>query len=159
MGPVSYKMSEEDPFLGREIHQQRQFSEHTMQIIDEEVARILHDAADRASKILRDNKDKLDKDGPIKLQRERVSGGEDEEKSRSEKAADILIEHGDAIQEAVFFSVANLLNLKVDLLFFDGEDSGESRSRRLPSCPRRPRSRTRSLPAWWDGSARRRSCR
>ena len=35
------------------------------------------------------------------------------------RAMDFLIEHGDAIQEAVFFSVANLLNLEVDLLFFD----------------------------------------
>ncbi len=48
LGPVSYKMSDEDPFLGREIHQQRQFSEHTLQIIDDEVARILHEASDRA---------------------------------------------------------------------------------------------------------------
>jgi transposase len=35
------------------------------------------------------------------------------------RAMDFLIEHGDAIQESVFFSVANLLNLEVDLLFFD----------------------------------------
>jgi hypothetical protein len=35
------------------------------------------------------------------------------------RAMDFLIEHGDAIQKAVFFSVANLLNLEVDLLFFD----------------------------------------
>ncbi len=35
------------------------------------------------------------------------------------RAMDFLIEHGEAIQEAVFFSVANLLNLEVDLLFFD----------------------------------------
>ena len=41
LGPVSYKLSDEDPFLGREIHQQRQFSEHTLQIIDDEVARDL----------------------------------------------------------------------------------------------------------------------
>ena len=47
LGPVSYKLSDDDPFLGREMHAQRQFSEHTMQIVDEEVARILHDAADR----------------------------------------------------------------------------------------------------------------
>ena len=35
------------------------------------------------------------------------------------RTMDFLIEHGDAIQEAVFFSVANLLNLKMGLLFFD----------------------------------------
>jgi len=45
LGPVSYKLSDDDPFLGREIHQQRQFSEHTMEVIDEEVAKILHAAS------------------------------------------------------------------------------------------------------------------
>jgi cell division protease FtsH len=61
LGPVSYKLSDEDPFLGREIHQQRHISEHTMQVIDEEVAKILHEASDRAESILRDNRNKLDK--------------------------------------------------------------------------------------------------
>lgn len=35
------------------------------------------------------------------------------------RAMDFLIENGDGIQEAVFFSTANLLNLEVDLLYFD----------------------------------------
>jgi cell division protease FtsH len=60
LGPVSYKLSDEDPFLGREMHQQRHFSEHTLQIIDDEVARILHEAADRALTILTEHRDKLD---------------------------------------------------------------------------------------------------
>ena len=60
LGPVSYKLSDDDPFLGREIHQQRQFSEHTMELIDAEVARILHAASDRAVNILTENRDKLD---------------------------------------------------------------------------------------------------
>jgi len=32
---------------------------------------------------------------------------------------DVLIEAGDALQEEIFFSVAHLLNLEVDVLFFD----------------------------------------
>lgn len=60
LGPVSYKLSEEDPFLGREIHQQRQFSEHTMEVIDEEVAKILHAAADQALTMLTDRRDQLE---------------------------------------------------------------------------------------------------
>src|SRR5581483_9184556 len=32
LGPVSYRTSEEHPFLGREIYEQREFSEHTAQI-------------------------------------------------------------------------------------------------------------------------------
>ena len=61
LGPVNYKISDEDPFLGREMHQLREFSEHTMQVIDEEVAKILHAAADRAYQLLTDHRDKLDK--------------------------------------------------------------------------------------------------
>ena len=61
LGPVTYKTSEEHPFLGREMHHQREFSEHTLQLIDEEVAKILHAAADRSFEILAKNRDKLDK--------------------------------------------------------------------------------------------------
>jgi cell division protease FtsH len=52
LGPVSYKLSDEDPFLGREMHQQRQFSEHTMELIDNEVGRIIREQADRAFQLL-----------------------------------------------------------------------------------------------------------
>jgi cell division protease FtsH len=54
LGPVSFKTSEEDPFLGREIHQNRQFSEHTMEVIDDEVTRILQDAAQKSLNMLGD---------------------------------------------------------------------------------------------------------
>jgi cell division protease FtsH len=61
LGPIAYRTSEEHPFLGKEMHEQREFSEHTAQLIDEEVASILRAAADRASTILKENRDKLDK--------------------------------------------------------------------------------------------------
>lgn len=35
------------------------------------------------------------------------------------RAMDFLVDHDEAIQEAVFFSVASLLNLEVDVIFFD----------------------------------------
>ena len=59
LGPVSYKMTDEDPFLGREIHQNRQFSEHTMVAIDAEVAKILQDASENALQLLRNKRDDL----------------------------------------------------------------------------------------------------
>jgi len=55
------------------------------------------------------------------------------------RAMDFLVEHAGAIQRAVFFSTATLLNLEVDLLFFDttstyveleDEDEGEDGLRR-----------------------------
>lgn len=61
LGPVAYRMSEEHPFLGKEYTEHRDFSEHTAQVIDEEVARILHSASDRAAEILKEHQDRLDK--------------------------------------------------------------------------------------------------
>ncbi|EMI19203.1 cell division protein FtsH [Rhodopirellula maiorica SM1] len=60
VGPVSYKTSDEDPFLGREIHQSRQFSEHTQELIDEEVARILLEADQKAEQLLRERRSELE---------------------------------------------------------------------------------------------------
>ncbi|HEX4147043.1 MAG TPA: ATP-dependent zinc metalloprotease FtsH [Pirellulales bacterium] len=61
LGPVAYRTSEEHPFLGKEFHEQREFSEHTARLIDEEVAGILHAAAARATELLSENRDKLEK--------------------------------------------------------------------------------------------------
>ncbi|MBX7168826.1 MAG: ATP-dependent zinc metalloprotease FtsH [Pirellulales bacterium] len=61
LGPVAYRTAEEHPFLGREIAEQREFSEHTAQVIDEEVARLLHSAADRARSLLAQHRDKLER--------------------------------------------------------------------------------------------------
>ena len=49
IGPVAHHSGHDDPFLGREIVQEtRHYSEHTAQIIDEEVKRTLTEAADLA---------------------------------------------------------------------------------------------------------------
>ena len=73
LGPVSYKTSEEDPFLGREMHQTRQFSEHTQELIDNEVARILHEASDRAIELLREKTSQLELITQELLEREELS--------------------------------------------------------------------------------------
>jgi len=76
VGPVSYKLSDDDPFLGREIHQQRQFSEHTMELIDEEVGRILREQSDRASDLLGRQRDKLAELAERLLQKEELDDSE-----------------------------------------------------------------------------------
>ena len=40
LGPMSFRVGEEHVFLGKEIQEQRDFSEGTATIIDEEVQRI-----------------------------------------------------------------------------------------------------------------------
>lgn len=60
LGPVAFQQSGDNPFLGREIVQEhRHYSEHTAQVIDEEVAKILHNAADRAKRCLTEYHDQL----------------------------------------------------------------------------------------------------
>ena len=60
IGPVAFRHSEEHPFLGKEIAEQREFSEETARVIDQEVQRFLTSAADEASKILAEHRDELD---------------------------------------------------------------------------------------------------
>ncbi|MFO0952727.1 MAG: ATP-dependent zinc metalloprotease FtsH [Isosphaeraceae bacterium] len=57
VGPVFFRASEEHPFLGREMSELRDHSEHTAQIIDEEVARILREADERAYRLLEEHRD------------------------------------------------------------------------------------------------------
>ena len=60
LGPMSFRVGEEHVFLGKEIQEQRDFSEHTAQVIDEEVSRILRSASDRALEMLTEHREQLD---------------------------------------------------------------------------------------------------
>lgn len=60
LGPVSYKLSDSDPFLGREIHQQRLFSEKTQEIIDGEIGETLRHADHLALELLQKHRNSLE---------------------------------------------------------------------------------------------------
>jgi cell division protease FtsH len=60
LGPVAFRDSEDHPFLGREITEPRRFSEHTAQVIDEEVSRILRSSYEQAVEMLTENRNKLE---------------------------------------------------------------------------------------------------
>jgi cell division protease FtsH len=60
IGPVAFRDSEEHPFLGKEMHESRDYSEETARIIDQEVQRFLSMADQRAVQVLTENRDKLD---------------------------------------------------------------------------------------------------
>lgn len=60
MGPMIYGQKEEMVFLGREISEQRDYSEKVAEKIDEEVSRLVQAAYDRARDILTQHRDKLD---------------------------------------------------------------------------------------------------
>ena len=60
LGPVAFRTGDTHPFLGKEMTEPREFSEHTAQVIDEEIVRMLRAASDRAENLLTEHRDKLD---------------------------------------------------------------------------------------------------
>jgi cell division protease FtsH len=61
LGPLAYGKKDEAVFLGREIGHQRDYSEETAHLIDEEVKRIITTELDRARAIITENRDSLDR--------------------------------------------------------------------------------------------------
>ena len=59
LGPVAFRRGEEHIFLGREMAQQRDFSEHTAEVIDEEVCALVGRLEQNALKMLKESVDKL----------------------------------------------------------------------------------------------------
>ena len=76
IGPVAFTQVEEHPFLGKEIHEHRQFSEETARIIDQEVQNFLIRAADRALHTLTERREDLDRVAQALLEQEML--GKDE---------------------------------------------------------------------------------
>ena len=60
LGAVTFQQGEPHPFLGRELTQAKDFSEHTAQLIDEEIQKIVGDMEQKAEKTLTDNRHKLE---------------------------------------------------------------------------------------------------
>ena len=56
LGPLSFSRGEEHPFLGRKLATEKQFSEKTAWIIDQEIEKLIGVAADCAEQILNDNR-------------------------------------------------------------------------------------------------------
>ncbi len=60
LGPMVYGQKEELIFLGREISEQRDYSEAVAEQIDQEVRRLVNDAYNRSRQVLLEYRDKLD---------------------------------------------------------------------------------------------------
>ncbi|MCM8762077.1 MAG: ATP-dependent zinc metalloprotease FtsH [Candidatus Omnitrophica bacterium] len=84
LGPVSYHHNEA-VFLGRDIVRQREYSEDTSRDIDNEIRRILEEAENRATEILKNQRDKLEKLAEALLQKETLNSDEIDEILELEK--------------------------------------------------------------------------
>ncbi len=72
LGPVAFRQGEEHVFLGKEIHESRDFSDGTAQLIDEEVQRILVDAEERAKNLIIKYREQLESLTQALLEREEL---------------------------------------------------------------------------------------
>ncbi len=79
LGAIAYGSGEEEVFLGRDFTKERNYSEETSGIIDEEVKRIIDTGYERAVKLLTDNMDKLTAVANVLLEKEKIDGEEFEE--------------------------------------------------------------------------------
>jgi cell division protease FtsH len=60
LGAVTFRQGEEHIFLGREMAEQKDFSEHTARLIDEEIQNLMQSMEQKAQRILEQHRDKLD---------------------------------------------------------------------------------------------------
>ncbi|MEA3348789.1 MAG: cell division protein FtsH, partial [Pseudomonadota bacterium] len=60
LGPVAFHRGEEHIFLGREMAQQRDFSEHTAQIIDDEICNLVKGIEKEVTKLLEEHRRQLE---------------------------------------------------------------------------------------------------
>jgi cell division protease FtsH len=60
LGPLRYSDNEEEVFLGHQMGQRKNVSEHTAQMIDEEIHRIIAEAEETSRKVLTEHRDELD---------------------------------------------------------------------------------------------------
>jgi cell division protease FtsH len=92
LGPVMLKRPGDEPFLGMDLHHQREYSEDTARLVDIEVKSLLTNAYRRAEAILKANMETLHKMAAALLERETLDTTELEQ---------ILIETGAALPAGV----------------------------------------------------------
>ncbi len=76
LGPVAYGQKDELVFLGREIGEQRDYSDDTARLIDEEVRRIVEEAYQQARRFLEEHRDVLDQIAQRLMEVETLEGKE-----------------------------------------------------------------------------------
>jgi len=76
MGPLSYGSKEEQVFLGKDFSNQKNFSDQTAKLIDQEVKTLVMGGYNRATELLKTNRDVLENLSQALLERETLSGDE-----------------------------------------------------------------------------------
>jgi cell division protease FtsH len=89
LGPMTTGVRGESPWLARELGDPKPLSEHLAAKVDEQVKKIIDAGFERAKKILKQNKEKLDLVASVLIKRETLEGDEFEE----------LVERGEKLHQ------------------------------------------------------------
>ena len=76
IGLMAIGQADQEVFLGRELVQRREISEHTAQQVDQEIKRVLDEAEERARSIVTEHKDLLERIAQALLDRETLDSTE-----------------------------------------------------------------------------------
>ena len=76
MGPLTYGSKEEQVFLGKDFSQQKNFSDQTAKLIDQEVKALVMGGYKKACEIITEHRDSLEKMALALLDRETLDGSE-----------------------------------------------------------------------------------
>jgi len=76
LGPVAFRRGEEHIFLGREMTQARDFSEHTAQIIDDEIRKLVKEVEQDVTQLLTTHRSQLDAMASTLLEKETLTANE-----------------------------------------------------------------------------------
>ena len=72
LGPRTFGKHEDMIFLGRDIHENRDYSDKTAEEIDKEIISLIEEAKIRAKKVLEENKDKMEKMVKVLMEKETI---------------------------------------------------------------------------------------
>ncbi|MGM0507547.1 MAG: ATP-dependent zinc metalloprotease FtsH [Fusobacteriota bacterium] len=103
-GPLKLGKEDSQPFLGREMTRDRNYSNETANLIDEEISKIINNSYDDVKQMIIDGKDKLEGLANYLLENEVISGDSmkqlfnayDTEEDSEEKTEEIKEEKGDS---------------------------------------------------------------
>ncbi len=70
LGPIAYGNKQEEVFLGKELHEHKNYSETTQILIDDEIKKIVENGMQRAERILKENIDSMHRLAEVLLERE-----------------------------------------------------------------------------------------
>lgn len=72
LGPRTFGQKEEMVFLGKEIHERRDYSEKTAEVIDQEISNYIDEALKTAVRLIKEQKVKMDKIVEVLLKKETI---------------------------------------------------------------------------------------